>query len=119
MPSAGRAFTPELITRLTAQGVQVAPLVLHTGVASLEDLIGRSELLRPRAVTLAKTGALDLSCLLDPIPAAADRSWLRHDTSAHGNGPILEDTLLADAGFTDVDRSIVGDIFTVITARKA
>lgn len=37
MPSAGRAFTPELITRLVAKGVQVAPLLLHTGVASLED----------------------------------------------------------------------------------
>jgi S-adenosylmethionine:tRNA ribosyltransferase-isomerase len=37
MPSAGRAFTPELITRLVAKGVQFAPLILHTGVASLED----------------------------------------------------------------------------------
>ncbi len=37
MPSAGRAFTPELITRLVARGVQIAPLILHTGVASLED----------------------------------------------------------------------------------
>jgi len=37
MPSAGRAFTPELITRLVASGVQIAPLILHTGVASLED----------------------------------------------------------------------------------
>ncbi|MCC7358712.1 MAG: S-adenosylmethionine:tRNA ribosyltransferase-isomerase [Anaerolineales bacterium] len=37
MPSAGRAFTPEIITRLVAHGVQVAPLLLHTGVASLED----------------------------------------------------------------------------------
>lgn len=37
MPSAGRAFTPELITRLVANGVQVLPLVLHTGVASLEE----------------------------------------------------------------------------------
>lgn len=37
MPSAGRAFTPELITRLAAKGVQIAPLILHTGVASLED----------------------------------------------------------------------------------
>jgi S-adenosylmethionine:tRNA ribosyltransferase-isomerase len=37
MPSAGRAFTPELITRLVAQSVQIAPLILHTGVASLED----------------------------------------------------------------------------------
>ncbi|HEY1016661.1 MAG TPA: S-adenosylmethionine:tRNA ribosyltransferase-isomerase, partial [Herpetosiphonaceae bacterium] len=36
MPSAGRAFTPELLTRLTAGGVQIAPLLLHTGVASLE-----------------------------------------------------------------------------------
>ncbi len=37
MPSAGRAFTTELITRLVASGIQVAPLILHTGVASLED----------------------------------------------------------------------------------
>jgi S-adenosylmethionine:tRNA ribosyltransferase-isomerase len=37
MPSAGRAFTPELITNLVARGVQIAPLILHTGVASLED----------------------------------------------------------------------------------
>lgn len=37
MPSAGRAFTPELITSLVARGVQIAPVVLHTGVASLED----------------------------------------------------------------------------------
>lgn len=37
MPSAGRAFTPEIITRLVAKGVLVVPLLLHTGVASLED----------------------------------------------------------------------------------
>ena len=37
MPSAGRAFTPELITNLVARGVHVAPLLLHTGVASLEE----------------------------------------------------------------------------------
>lgn len=37
MPSAGRAFTPEIITRLIARGVQIAPLLLHTGVSSLED----------------------------------------------------------------------------------
>jgi S-adenosylmethionine:tRNA ribosyltransferase-isomerase len=37
MPSAGRAFTAELITRLVARGILFAPLVLHTGVASLEE----------------------------------------------------------------------------------
>ena len=36
MPSAGRPFTPEVLTRLVARGVGVAPMLLHTGVASLE-----------------------------------------------------------------------------------
>jgi len=36
MPSAGRPLTPEVITSLVARGVAVTPLVLHTGVASLE-----------------------------------------------------------------------------------
>ena len=76
---------------------EVRQLLSVLGVARLEDLIGRSELLQPRAVALAKTQALDLSCLIDPIPAAADRSWLQHDAQAHGNGQVLEDQLLADA----------------------
>jgi S-adenosylmethionine:tRNA ribosyltransferase-isomerase len=37
MPSAGRPFTNEIITRLVVKGVGVAPVLLHTGVASLED----------------------------------------------------------------------------------
>ncbi len=36
MPSAGRPFTPDVLMRLVAKGVGVAPLLLHTGVASLE-----------------------------------------------------------------------------------
>jgi S-adenosylmethionine:tRNA ribosyltransferase-isomerase len=36
MPSAGRPFTPELVTRLVAGGVYVAPVTLHTGVSSPE-----------------------------------------------------------------------------------
>jgi glutamate synthase (ferredoxin) len=75
---------------------EVRQLLSVLGVARLEDLIGRTEFLQPRAVSLTKTRALDLSCLLAPIPAAADRGWLRHTAEAHGNGPILEDQLLAD-----------------------
>ena len=37
MPSAGRPFTSELVTRLVSRGVDVAPVVLHTGVSSLEQ----------------------------------------------------------------------------------
>jgi S-adenosylmethionine:tRNA ribosyltransferase-isomerase len=36
MPSAGRPFTPELITRLIARGVLIAPITLHCGVSSPE-----------------------------------------------------------------------------------
>lgn len=36
MPSAGRAFTPELVAALVSKGVQIVPILLHTGVASLE-----------------------------------------------------------------------------------
>jgi S-adenosylmethionine:tRNA ribosyltransferase-isomerase len=36
MPSAGRPFTVELIARLVAGGVLVAPITLHTGVSSQE-----------------------------------------------------------------------------------
>lgn len=36
MPSAGRPFTEALVTRLVARGIVVAPLLLHTGVASPE-----------------------------------------------------------------------------------
>jgi S-adenosylmethionine:tRNA ribosyltransferase-isomerase len=36
MPSAGRPFTTELVTALITAGVALAPVVLHTGVSSLE-----------------------------------------------------------------------------------
>jgi S-adenosylmethionine:tRNA ribosyltransferase-isomerase len=37
MPSAGRAFTPEMLTGLIARGVDVVPVTLHAGVSSLEE----------------------------------------------------------------------------------
>ncbi|MEV7801485.1 S-adenosylmethionine:tRNA ribosyltransferase-isomerase [Microbispora sp. NPDC088329] len=36
MPSAGRPFTPDLVTALVGRGIGVAPITLHTGVASPE-----------------------------------------------------------------------------------
>jgi S-adenosylmethionine:tRNA ribosyltransferase-isomerase len=36
MPSAGRPFTPRLVTELVAGGVLLAPVTLHAGVSSLE-----------------------------------------------------------------------------------
>jgi S-adenosylmethionine:tRNA ribosyltransferase-isomerase len=36
MPSAGRPFTRDLVTRLVTRGVRLAPITLHTGVSSQE-----------------------------------------------------------------------------------
>lgn len=36
MPSAGRAFTPEVLSRAAARGIGLARITLHTSVASLE-----------------------------------------------------------------------------------
>ena len=58
MPSAGRPFTAESIMRLVAKGVGVTPIVLHTGVASLEA--GETpypERLRVPAATAARVNA--------------------------------------------------------------
>ena len=53
MPSAGRPFTPEVLMRLVAKGVGVAPVVLHTGVASLEE----DELPYPERVRIPRSTA--------------------------------------------------------------
>jgi len=37
MPSAGRPFSARVLERLEARGVSIAPIVLHTGVSSLEE----------------------------------------------------------------------------------
>ena len=50
---AGRPFTPEVITRLVDKGIGVTPLVLHTGVASLES----TELSYPERVRVPATTA--------------------------------------------------------------
>ncbi|QSB04041.1 S-adenosylmethionine:tRNA ribosyltransferase-isomerase [Natronoglycomyces albus] len=36
MPSAGRPFTPEVVTKLVSAGIGIRPVTLHTGVSSLE-----------------------------------------------------------------------------------
>ncbi|MCA0351508.1 MAG: S-adenosylmethionine:tRNA ribosyltransferase-isomerase [Chloroflexi bacterium] len=89
MPSAGRAFSERLLTRLVAQGIQIAPLLLHTGVASLEDheppyaewyslpatsadLINRARADRRRVIAVGTTSVraiestVDQRCLVHP-----------------------------------------------------
>lgn len=61
MPSAGRPFTADLVTRLVARGVGFAPITLHTGVSSQEAGEGpqaeRFEVTQPTARAVNATRA--------------------------------------------------------------
>jgi glutamate synthase (ferredoxin) len=71
-------------------------LLARLGYRSLNEVIGRADLLTVRAdAPLTKTKALNLDCLTQLPDTRHDRTWLTHET-VHSNGPVLDDTLLAD-----------------------
>ena len=62
---------------------------------SIDELIGRANLLRQRKVPLAKTAGLDLS-YLTTFAGPSGKSSERIDQAVHSNGPVLDDRILAD-----------------------
>ncbi len=75
---------------------EVRSLLARLGYTSIVDIVGRADLLKPRAgVTLAKTSALDLTTLMNLPDSRSDRTWLNHG-AVHSNGPVLDDEMLAD-----------------------
>lgn len=76
---------------------EVRSLLARLGYRSLEEIIGRADLLKAREdVKLTKTDALNLNTLTQLPDTRSDRSWLEHE-EVHSNGPVLDDQLLADA----------------------
>ena len=75
---------------------EVRQLMSQIGISKVENLIGRTDLLIPRDIDLAKTKQIDLSSLLKPLENSSDRGWLNHEIQAHSNGEILENSLLRD-----------------------
>ncbi len=76
---------------------EVRQLLARLGYRSLNDLIGRSDLLKVReGVELTKTKALNLDCLINLPDSRTNRDWLNHE-AIHSNGPVLDDVLLEDS----------------------
>jgi len=74
----------------------VRSLLAHLGYHSLNEVIGRADLLQVReAVQLTKTDRLNLDCLTQLPDTRTERSWLEHEP-VHSNGPVLDDELLND-----------------------
>jgi glutamate synthase (ferredoxin) len=75
---------------------EVRSLLARLGYRSLKDIVGRSDLLKPRdGVQITKTQALNLDCLIHLPDTRTDRSWLEHE-AVHSNGAVLDDEILAD-----------------------
>ena len=76
---------------------EVRHLLAKLGYRYLSDIIGRADLLQPRAkVSLTKTQSLNLTCLTNLPDTRGDRSWLNHE-DVHSNGVVLDDKILEDA----------------------
>jgi S-adenosylmethionine:tRNA ribosyltransferase-isomerase len=96
MPSAGRPFTAGMITRLVARGIDVAPVVLHTGVSSLErgepPYSERFEVSRPTAERVNLARALG-----GRVVAVGTTSVRALESAAHVDGSVR-----AASGWTDL-----------------
>jgi S-adenosylmethionine:tRNA ribosyltransferase-isomerase len=57
MPSAGRPFTHEMVTRMVSKGVAVVPITLHAGVSSYEE--GESPVAERFSVSAATAAAIN------------------------------------------------------------
>ncbi len=76
---------------------EVRSLLARLGYSSLKEVIGRADLLQPRArAEVTKTSGLILDCLTQLPDTRTDRSWLQHEP-VHTNGDVLDDRILADA----------------------
>jgi glutamate synthase (ferredoxin) len=99
---------------------EVRSILAKLGYRSLNELIGRADLLKVREdVQLAKTEHLDLSYLLALPDTRVDRSWLEHE-AVHTNGDVLDDGLLADpeiAAAITHQTEVTKDIVAVNTDR--
>ncbi|RJK97701.1 S-adenosylmethionine:tRNA ribosyltransferase-isomerase [Vallicoccus soli] len=96
MPSAARPFTPELVTELVADGVAVAPVVLHCGVSSLEE--GEGALPERYAVPPATARLVATTRAAGGRVVAVGTTVVRAlETAAAGTG-----TVAPSAGWTDL-----------------
>ena len=89
MPSAGRPFTAELVTRLVASGVLVAPITLHTGVSSQE--VGEGP--QPERFAVPATTARlvnDVRCSGGRVIAVGTTVTRALESAADSDGFVLE-----------------------------
>ncbi len=100
---------------------EVRSLLAKLGYRSLNEIVGRADLLIPRDdVSLAKTKELDLSALVQLPDVKSDRAWLDHG-DVNSNGPVLDDEILADDEVADAitNHTSVAKTWDVVNTDRA
>lgn len=80
---------------------EVRGMLAQLGYEKLDDIIGRTDILRPRDISLMKTRHLDLSYILSNVGLPEWSSSMIRNQEVHSNGPVLDDVLLADPKISD------------------
>ena len=99
MPSASRPFTPEVVTRLVARGITIAPLTLDTGVSSLEG--DEEPYPEPYDVPPATARLVNLTKREGGRVIAAGTTVVRALETAARVQPAGDGMVAASAGWTD------------------
>ncbi|KAK8649235.1 hypothetical protein V6N13_129968 [Hibiscus sabdariffa] len=109
---------------------EVRGMLAQLGYEKLDDIIGRTDLLKPRDISLVKTQHLDLNYILSNVGLPKWSSTAIRTQEVHSNGPVLDDNILADPEVSDaiknekevhktvkiynVDRAVCGRVAGVI-----
>ncbi|PSS15725.1 Ferredoxin-dependent glutamate synthase [Actinidia chinensis var. chinensis] len=112
---------------------EVRGILAQLGYEKLDDIIGRTDLLRPRDISLMKTQHLDLNYILSNVGLPKWSSTKIRHQDVHSNGPVLDDVLLSDPEISDaienekvvsksikiynVDRAVCGRIAGVVAKK--
>jgi glutamate synthase (ferredoxin) len=100
---------------------EVRSILAKLGYRSLNDVIGRSDLLKQRMdAKVAKTSGMNVDCLINLPDVKENRAWLHHE-EVHSNGDVLDDQILADAALMDAinnQGSITKEIEIINTDRS-
>nr|WP_242027630.1 glutamate synthase large subunit [Cyanobacterium aponinum] len=84
---------------------EVRSILAKLGYRSLDEVIGRADLLTYRQdAKLTKTKALILDCLTNLPDTKTNRDWLKQ-VDTHTNGHVLDDEILADSNIIDAIKS--------------
>ncbi|KAF2924283.1 ferredoxin-dependent glutamate synthase, chloroplastic [Oryza sativa Japonica Group] len=112
---------------------EVRATLAQLGFEKLDDIIGRTDILKAKHVSLAKTQHIDLKYLLSSAGLPKWSSSQIRSQDVHSNGPVLDETILADPDISDaienekevsktfqiynVDRAVCGRVAGVIAKK--